>query len=361
MSNHLTSKEIDNLVSGLSSDKDVKTAQEHLNSCPRCRMIIDTLSNVVVPHRTDAVPGEHVRDAVIAEWHRLHRESVKKEVTQKPWMKRIIAGFAFAASAVIVISAYIFLKGPEVERVYPLAIKSVTGEVYINGSIATAETGIAAGSLIKTGTGSSAVISSEDYNLYIGRSGIIEVSANSYKSGLRFKLIKGSVVSQSTGSLKYSFECAGYVIVPAGTQFLLNLADGNPEIAVSEGKVFVTGHGVHIEIVQGKKWSAGGSGEVEPLDEKTNALIKSAATGLWPDEVIPSADKIKIQVNKTAKPGEAIADKSEDKKEPGIEQKNITDEKKEKLERIKLKREIRNEISEVKKEQRKERKARNKD
>jgi len=361
MSSHLTSKEIDYLASGLASVKEVKKAQEHLDSCARCRMIVDTLSRVVAAQVSDAVPGDHVRDAVLSEWHRLYNESVEKRIAIKPRIKRFMAGIAVAASVVIAVSAYLFFSIPESGMSYPLSITSAAGEIYSGNSPVSAGTPIAAGSVIKTGEDSAATVSSDNYNLYIGRSSVLEVSGNSVKSGIRFRLGKGSVVSKSSGSLHYSFECGGFKITPAGTEFLLDFSGDKLDIAVTEGKILITGPGVHISIAAEYKWSSGIPGKIELLDGETASLIKSVVSGSWPDEKNTADEVVKKSDPGIEENGKAEDDKTVSKKESLTEEKDKTNDKKEKPEKLKLRREIRDEINAIKKERRKERKSRNKD
>jgi len=219
MSTHLTNKEIDNYISGFASAEDVKMTEEHLASCGQCSMIVKSLSSLLREQKSDSVPGEHVREAVFAEWHRLHNEIAEsniKSIKSRPRIKTIMSGLAVAATVVIAVSSYLFLNLIKVDPDYPLAITSVSGEVYINGLLTFADNKLKAGDVIQTGNQSSAVISSEGYNLYAGRSLSLVLSRNNKKDGVGFVLNEGSVISKSSGSIPYGFVCGEYKVVPAG-------------------------------------------------------------------------------------------------------------------------------------------------
>ncbi len=357
MSTHLTNKEIDNYVSGLASAEDVKMTEEHLTSCRQCSMIVKSLSSLLREQKSDAVPGEHVRDAVFAEWHRLHNEIAEsniKSIKSRPRIKTIMTGLAAAATVVIAVSSYVFLNLIKVDPDYTLAITSVSGEVYINDLLTSANNTLKTGDVLRTGVKSSVVVASEGYILYAGRSASLIIAGNNKKDGIGFELNEGPVISKSSGSIRYSFVCGEYKVVPAGTEFMLKFSEGRLEVAVSQGKVIVTGVNLRIEISAGMKWSSGNQGRIDILDPETSALINTVNTGIWPVEKKSAGEQAEKTVGIETPAAVIKGDKIKN---------NPVDDKKEKMEKLKLNREIRdemNEMNEMKKEQRRERKGRNK-
>jgi len=354
MSIHLTNKEIDNFVSGLASAKDANKIKEHLTSCTQCSMIVESLSSVLSEQPSDSVPGEHVRKAVLAEWHRLHNEIVENNtmfIKTKPRINKIITGLAVAASIVIAVSSYIFLDVVKDNVNYPLTITSASGEVYINDSLTAADNSLKTGDVLRTGIKSSAVISSGGYILYAGRSTSLNIAGNNKKDGIEIILNEGSVISKSSGSIHYSFVCGEYKVVPAGTEFMLQLYGDKLNVAVSQGKVVVTGVNLRIEIPAGMKWSSEIPGRVDSLDAETSALINSVNSNIWPDEKHSPDDRVNKPAAKYTPTVITEGAKIEN---------NPIDDKKEKMEKTKLNRELRDEMNEMKKEQRREKKGRNK-
>lgn len=355
MSIHLTDKEIVSLVSGLASPGDAGKAQLHLDSCPRCRKIVDALSSAVAAQPADSEPGEHVREAVLSHWHKVHNENVKKEFHGRHLMKRFIAGLAAAVATVVAaISVYIFSGIIKSGEGFPLAIKSVAGEVYLDDSVTTAGTPFRKGSAIRTGSTGRAIISTDGYTLYLGGSSYLELSGNSRSSGIRFSLRDGSVISKSHGDITCSFECGRYSIAPSGTEFLLKFFGGKFEVAVLQGKVSVTGGGLHVDIPSGRMWSSGIPDRLELLDPWRSAVIE---TGTF-DITQPGETSRKGEVRKATPQDETGEEKTGSS---GIEKTGKKTESIEKTEMMKFNRKLREEISGMKREQRMERRARNRE
>lgn len=362
MNVHLTSEEIDNLVSGLASAKDVKKAQEHLLSCAQCSKAVETLSFIVAARPQDAVPGEHVKSAIMAEWHRLHNESAEREAKGKARVKGIMAGFAAAAASVVIaLSAYMFLNRPAVQENYPLSVASFKGEVYVNNSPSVEHVSVVAGSDVKTGTGSSAVLNSGTYNLYMGASSIVAVTGNSTGSGISFSLVRGTVISKSSGFMNYGFTCGDYTVQPAGTVFLLEFSGKKLDIAVAEGKISVTGPGVNLQIPAGNKWSSLKPGTLEVLDEKDALLIKSGKTLPGTAGITPESGAGEKEMIKGSNPPDKGYTGTQVMKETVTADEKTAGDKKDKAELLKEKHELRRDIGDIKKEIRKGRRAGNRD
>lgn len=351
MSNHLTDKEIDYLVSGLASERDASKARAHLSSCSQCRKVVDALSSAVAEHPVDSIPGEHVRAAVMAHWHRLHNENVRREAQGRPAMKRYIAGLAAAASVVIAVSLYIFSGIMKTDEGFPLAIKSVAGEVYLNDSATAAGIPFRKGSVIRTGSTGNASISSEGYTLYLGGSSYLDLSENSRSSGISFRLGGGAVISKSYGEISYSFECGRYRVAPAGTEFMVRFSGDNLDVAVLKGRVSVTGADLHVEIPSGQMWSSETPDRFKALDPATEAMIYTGSFSILPYGKKPAEG----EMNKPDHDGSRTGSGSQS------EETNSIEKNKEKPERIRLQRELREEISGMKREQRMERRARNRE
>ena len=305
-------------------------------------MIVEALSHVVAIQPSGMFPGRHVKEAVIAEWHRLHNDTVENKIAAGPRIKKITAVLAVAASVITAVSSYIIFNTIKADNLYPLLVTSFTGEVILNDSAASVYSTFKTGDIIITENKSSAVVSAKDYNLYVGRSSILKVNGNDKKNGIYFNLNEGSVISKSSGSMNYRFDCGEYKIIPAGTEFLLQYSRHKLAAAVLQGIIVVTGPGLRMDIPSGTKWSSENPGSLEKLDAETSALINSVPSGIWPADTTSSDNGVKTSAVKTASK-EAPEDKS-------------VKDKKEKKEKIKLTRELRDEMKEIKREQRKEQK-----
>lgn len=357
MSAHMTDKDIDNYVSGLASAKDVKAAEEHLSSCPQCSMTVRLLSSAVAVQPAESEPGGHVRDAVLSEWHRIHNEIAVKnteEAKTAPRLKKIVAGLAIAASVIIAVSSYLLFSTFRIEESYPLAITSATGELYINSRSADKNYQVKTGDFINTGAGSSAVVSTESYDLYIGKSSSLKLTENNRKDGILFILNDGYIISRSSGPVRYSFACGPYRIIPAGTEFMLKYSEDKLDASVLQGKIQVSGKEFQTEIPAGMKWSSVRPDRVEILDTESSLIIKSGFSGEQPPDR-PSSDKNERKPEKkdtgTGKPGDDGIKKSDDS---SIGKNNQPEDKKEKMEKVRLNRELREEMNDIKKEQKKE-------
>lgn len=350
MSTHLTDKEIDNYISGLASRKAVKHVSGHLGSCVQCRADVNTLMSVVAEQESSDVPGDHVRASVLAEWHRLHNEDVVKHEEKKAGIRRFAGSIAFAASIVIVISGYMIFSTIKSRESYPLALNNTAGDVYLNDLRAGVTGMLKAGDVIKTGDDASVLLSSNGYLLFIGRSSTLELLNNSKGGGLRFKLRDGSVISESSGSADYSFECGGYRVNPEGTKFMLHFSRGKLTAAVSQGSIAVTDSNSKIKIPAGMIWSSDNPGAVTKMDEKLSLIMNSDLQGTWPDK----KNLIDEKVSNTEVKNQGSV--YEDKQDTLIDQSSPNEDVKDEQEKLRIKREIRDDLNEMKREQRREKK-----
>ena len=353
MSTHLTDKEIDNYISGLASRKAVKNVSGHLGSCAQCRASVNTLMSVFTEQASSSVPGDHVRASVLAEWHRLHNEDVVKHEEKKAGIRRFAGSIAFAASIVIMISGYVMFSTIKSRESYPLALNNTAGEVYLNDSRAVVAAMLKTGDMIKAGDDASVLLTLNGYSLFIGRSSTLELLNNSKEGGLRFKLLEGSVISKSSGTADYSFECGGYSVSPEGTEFMLHFSGGKLTTAVSQGSVGVTGFNSKIIIPAGMIWSSDNPGAVAKMDEKLLLLINSDIQGVWPDKKVLINEK---DTNAEVKNQGKIY---EYKNDTLIDDEKSNNEKKDKTEKIRIRREIRDDLNGLKREQRREKKGKN--
>jgi hypothetical protein len=360
MKTHLTNREIDNFVSGLASAKDEERVREHFAVCPECRALILTLSAAVTGEPSAELPGDHVRESVIAQWYRMHEIEVLKKDKAKPRFNRLVSGLATAASAVIAVSAYFIISTLTVHGAYPLEVSGVSGSAYINSSMSAINQKLSSGDVIVTGEDSSLSASVPGYEIFLGRSSSVEIVSNSLSDGIRFMLRQGSVLSRSSGSVKYSFECGGYSIVPAGTEVMLRFSDGRLYAAVSRGIVVITDSEFRIEITARKKWSSENREILEPLDKETELLLESPADGVWPSEAyLKNMGTIINRPDKRRLSGEEpVIKAAEEKRDDSV---NSREELREKQEKIRIGRELREDMNSIKKEQRDGKRVRNRD
>jgi hypothetical protein len=355
MSTHLTDKEIDNYISGLASRKAVKHVAVHLDSCGQCRADVNKLMSVIAEQESSDIPGDHVRASVLAEWYRLHNEAVVKHEEKKTGIRRLAGSIAFAASIVIVISGYMIFSTIKSRESYPLALNNTAGEVYLNDSRAVVTAMLKAGDVIKTGDDASVLLSFNGYSLFIGRSSILELLNNDKGGGLRFKLREGSVISKSSGTADYSFECGGYSVIPEGTEFMLHFSGDKLTAAVSQGSVAVTGFNLKIKIPAGMIWSSDNSGAVTKMDEKLSLLMNSDLQGVWPDKKVLINEKVANAEVKNQ------GNEYENKNDTLVDDEISNNNKKDKTEKLRIKREIREDSNEMKREQRREKKGKGSD
>jgi bacterioferritin-associated ferredoxin len=355
MSAHLTDKEIDNFAAGTASAEDVKKVREHLAECGKCRKTADALASLVEKQPVDFVPGDHVREAVIAGWHRLHTGTVLSDSLIKPPLKRYPRVLAFAASVVIAAASYLIYDKVKINEINDFALSSITGEVMVNDSAAAGNVQLRSSDVIKTGKDASASASADKYKLYIGRSSSLKVLINSSRE-IRFRLNEGSVISKSNGNINYSFECGGYTVTPAGTEFLLTFSEDKLSAAVLNGKIIITGKNLSIEIASGMKWTSVNPAIIEILDSGTSSLINSVPSGVWPDKSLSENSR-----NRSLEPGDKADDAAEPKSDTQSSDSRIENAEKDKQEKSRIKRELRDEMNEIKKEQRREKKGRNND
>lgn len=356
MNTHLKNKEIEKLVAGIASVKDGKKAGEHLAVCSQCKTIFDTLTSIVGAQPLSAIPGEHVKDNIIAGWHSINSMPEVKHRAEKSRLKKYIGGLAVAVSVLVAVSSYMLITRVQFEDKYNLTVTSVSGEMLVNGTESDIKPEILSGDIIRTGTHSSAQVSSDDYILYIGESTTLTIAADNFKTGIKFLLNQGYVVSKSSGRLLYSFKTGDYEITPAGTEFLLRYNDGVLTAAISQGRLMISGAGLTIEISAGEKWSSENPGEIEPIDDKTADFIKYGP----PD----NGSSLPGDLNRINGKRKNISEKSvnikpENKNDTSTEDTESSDIKKERLEMKKSSRVIRDEMKDIKKEQRKERNRKN--
>ncbi|PKL18738.1 MAG: hypothetical protein CVV49_04785 [Spirochaetae bacterium HGW-Spirochaetae-5] len=360
MKTHLTNREIDDFVSGLSSAEGEGRVREHIALCPQCRALTSTLSAAVTGEPSAELPGDHVRESVISEWYRMHEIEVLKKDIAKPRFSRLVAGLATAASAVIAVSVYFIISTMTVNGAYPLEVSEVSGRAYINSSMPAINQKLSPGDIIVTGRDSSLSASVSGYEIFLGRSSSVEIVHNSIDRGLRFMLRHGSVVSRSSGSVEYSFECGGYSIVPAGTEFMLSYSDGRLFAAVSQGKVVIADSEFRIEISAGEKWSSDNRESLEHLDKETEQLLKSPSGGVWPSEAYLKnrGAIINEPANRSLSGEEPVIKTAEENNEESV---SSVKDLREKQENIRANRELREDMNSIKKEQRDGKRLRNRE
>lgn len=351
MNGHLTGKEIDNYVSGFASGSDSEKVRKHISSCPQCRDIVEALSSVVREERIDSRPGVHIRESVMLQWQRINNEVAGAGTPVKPGIRKSAAWLAAAASVVLAVSVYIITGVIKPAETYQLTLKPVAGEVYINDAPAAVDTGITAQSAVKTGINGIALISTGGYNLYIGNSTSVTVADNSIKSGIHFILNEGEVISKSSEGIKYSFTCGDYSAVPTGTEFIIRYISSRLTVAVLKGGVSVTGPDTHIQVEAWRVWSSENGNELSPLDPAAASMIISGSFG----------SKKPARPQDNAREGSAGKEARSAERGSSSGSTSPPDGKKEMLERESLRRELRQDIIEMRREQRKERKEMNRE
>jgi len=360
MKTHLTNREIDNLVSGLASANEEDRAMRHIAACSRCRELTAVLSSQIAGEPLNVSPGDHVRGHIISEWYRIHEGKKKKNYNVKPRFNRLIAGLAVAASAVIAVSTYFIISTVKVIEDYPLEVSAISGNASVNSSALVINHKLVSGDLLSTGDDSSVSVVLPDYEFRLGRASSAEIVHNSTSDGIRIKLHEGFVISKSSGFTDYRFVCGEYSVVPAGTEFMLRFSDGKLYAAVSQGKVVITGSTLSVEVTAGMQWFSENPHRVEPLDKETELLLKSLHEGVWPAEayfkksgmnnsgISNSGDSGKERIQERIDDSSGKSDDSED----GV---------RDKQEKLRINRELRDDMNSIKKEQREGKRMRNRD
>jgi len=359
MSIHLRDKEIDDFVSGLASEKEAEKIREHISSCPRCGKVVTALASVVAEEQPVSLPGEHVRKAVMAQWFMLHNQAAGKGAPQRSLFNRFNAGLAAAASVILIIGAYIFSGVIKPDEGYPLIISSASGDVQINDSQASHGTIINAGDILKTGTDGRVFLSAEKYNLHIGGSSSIAVASNTRRTGIRFILDEGSVISRSAGDMPYSFRCGKFDVTPSGTEFMLKYSVNRLHAAVTQGKVQVNTASKNIEIPSGSMWSSDNFNTLVPVDRETSSMISSGLFDTVPADKVQEKEEEESRGESTVKQTQNGSGNSSET--DGTE---IRKEMRERIEQKEMNRDLRRDrrdIIEIKKEQWKENRRRNRE
>jgi hypothetical protein len=360
MKTHLTNREIDNFVSGLASAKDAERAMKHIAACSSCSEITAVLSAQIAGEPLNVSPGDHVRESVISEWYRIHEGEAAKNYKVKPRFNRLIAGLAVAASAVIAVSTYFIISTVTVIEEYPLEVTAISGNAFVNSSALVINHKLLSGDFLRTGDDSSVSAVLPYYEFRLGRASSAEIVLNSTSDGILIKLHEGFIISKSAGFTDYRFVCGEYSVVPVGTEFMLGFSDGKFYAAVSQGKVVIADSGFKIEITAGKKWSSENRERLERLDKETELLLKSPSGGVWPSEAYLKNRGAIINgpVNRRLYGEEPVMKAADENNEESV---NSVKELKEKQEKIRINRELREDMNSIKKEQRDGKRLRNRD
>ncbi len=335
MDAHFKDKDIDRLLSGIMSRKETRRAEIHMKGCDSCRQRINVLSGILQGRKIDSSPGDHVRSAVLAEWHRINsRLTVKHKKTS------ILHWFAYGFAAIVLFLLSAYLVGTRIQHPADdniLSLASVKGEVLINTLPAEPNYKIKKGDTLTTAPDSSASLITGNYTLLVESSSVISIKETGSESGFVFSLISGSVTSSSEGNLKYSFICGDYRITPTGTEFRIEMSRWRLKVIVIRGAVFISGPGLKVEVPVGKMWVSDDTETTRPDDdEKTgnekNSLIDNKPPDDKDEEKNTDGHKIKDTEDGTGKGNKIDPDEKRD-----------------------FKQEIREDINEIKKERRRER------
>lgn len=296
MNTHLKDRDIDRLVSGMLGRKETLRAQSHLEECDSCRKKVSILSGILTEKKSDLVPGDFVKSAVIAEWQRINSASITRHT--KPRIGLRLA-YGFAAAVIVAISAYFALtRMPHSIYDDGLSAASMTGEVHINNTAAGINHKLHTGDVVSTGSDSSVTLTTESYSLSVESSTDLELAENNIDTGFLFILERGAVTSRSEGKLKYAFICGGYRVTPAGTVFRIEMPENKMVVAVFSGKVVVSGANLKIEVSAGMMWD---SDDPDKLRSAETGNIKDAITGKgeYTEKNTEGESKIQDSGNKT--------------------------------------------------------------
>lgn len=266
MDTHLSNKDIDKLVSGLSTAKEAKRAELHIETCESCRRRIDILSGILSKKNFDSVPGDHVKAAVLAEWHRMNSRVPEPEGKSRPLLK-----FAYGLAAVflIAVSTYVAVtRVPFFSSREKILVASSSGDVFINNDSAGQGDPFENNDTLLTAPAASASLSWGSYNLYIGDSSKLRLADSGDENGFVFQLERGFVRSRSEGKLRYSFICGQYRVIPSGTEFTLNFVQGKLDVAVFSGGVTVSGAELLIDVQAGMRWKSDDPDRIVPINFK---------------------------------------------------------------------------------------------
>ena len=220
------------------------------------------LSGMLEKQESGSVPGEHVRAAVLAEWHKMNTGTKVKSV--KPALfTRFAYGFA---AAIIVLSVYFGITSVNKSTYRSgLSVASISGEAYINNTLAYKTGTLKQGGLISTGTDSSVILAADGYSLELGTSTELALEDSGGEKGFVFSMKKGVLTSRSEGRLRYSFICGDYRITPSGTEFRIEMSQGRLTVAVFSGSVLITGPGLKIEVPAGMMWDIADPGSIRSV------------------------------------------------------------------------------------------------
>ncbi|NLV67057.1 MAG: zf-HC2 domain-containing protein [Spirochaetes bacterium] len=264
MNTHLKDKDIDRLVSGMMTRRESLRVQRHIDKCDSCRKNVNILSGILSTQINKSVPGENVKAAILAEWHRMNSNVVIKQA-RGAFTLRLVYGLA--AVLFIVISAYLALiRVPLFNYNDGLTGTSISGEVYVNNTAADIDRTLHKGDVVATGTDSSVNFTAESYSLSIESSSELKLAESNNETGFLFILNRGAVTSRSEGKIKYAFTCGSYRIVPAGTEFRIEMSGRNIELSVLSGMIIVSGAGLKIEVPAGMKWDSADPGNIRSAD-----------------------------------------------------------------------------------------------
>lgn len=283
MKAHLTDNDIDIYVSGMMNRREKLRTEKHLYECTSCRKKVSILSGVLSERKYNSVPGDHVKAAVLAEWHRMNTGVIARH--NNPRFSLRLA-YGFAAAVIIAVSAY-FAVNRMSHNVYAegLLVTSVAGEVQLNNRKTVIDLVMHNGDLLSTGTGSAASLAADKYKLEIESSSEIKLADSEGDSGYHFILNRGSVTSRSEGKLDYSFTCRAYRIAPAGTEFRIEMSESNITVAVWSGRVIVSGADLIIDVPAGMIWDSENPGKVRSADagdtndKTTDTASRTSASG----------------------------------------------------------------------------------
>ena len=274
---HLNNLSIDKLASGLASAAEMRRAEKHIRLCPDCRERVETLSAVLHKKNAAAEPGEHVRQAILAEWHRIDRaiNSTEKKHLKPVW--KLAAGFAVVImiTAAAYITALKNIPGPDM---YSPLLSALSGEAWINGSPLTVNSSISSGCILKTAENSTASVTTDGYTLSVSGSSELAIKSTGKQSGLNFNIIHGTFVSRSDGNVKYAFACGRYMVTPAGTEFLLRYVNNRLEVWVLHGGIFIGGDELRIKVSSGMKWDSDNPGELATVNPELLSYMIAEAT-----------------------------------------------------------------------------------